>query len=200
MFGKRKDKFEKLIEFYKKTPSLVNLDVEDLKSLPEEVLESPLNNEYTYGYKDMRIMISAISNKLDEYCPLKADDIEYKGIFFAHQSNKAVDYDTMLGTFYFRVYFGNDTFYVYELDEFVRLINTRTFKVSEIIGISDTDRNLVLRYMQSGSKISETFLFVKKSEKDTELYTLLMKNYLSKDLLINKTTLENLLCKTGMIG
>ncbi|MGL4452110.1 MAG: hypothetical protein ACRCTZ_13040 [Sarcina sp.] len=200
MFGIHKDKLETLIDFFKKSPSIVELTVEDLKTLPDEVINSPLNNEYSYGYKNMRTMLCAMSNKLDEVCPLAKKDIEYKGIFFAHQSNKAPDYDTMLGTFYFRVYFGKDTFHVYHLDEFARVIEIRTFKISQVIGIKDTDRSLILAYLPVDSKIRNSYRFVKKSENDTELYNLLMKNHLTADLIIDDKFLDKLLEKTGIIG
>ena len=200
MFGKKKDKFENLINYYKKTPSLVNLEVEDLKTLPEEVLNSPLNNQYTYGYKDMRTMICAISNKLDDYCPLYKNEVKFKGIFFAHSHNKPVDYTTMFGSFYFRVYFGNDTLYVYELDQFVRVINSHIFKIADISGIANTTKHLILKYSSSNTTRDNTFLFVKQSENDTKLYDALMSNGLSKDLIIEENIWHKLLSDTDKIG
>ncbi|MGL4655937.1 MAG: hypothetical protein ACRCWM_08635 [Sarcina sp.] len=200
MFGIHKDKLETLIDFFKKSPSMVELTIEDLKSLPDDVINSPLNNEYSYGYKNMRTMLCAMNNKLDEVCPLNAEDIEYKGLFFAHQSNKAPDYDTMLGTFYFRVYFGKDTFHVYHLDEFARVIEIRTFRISQVTGIRDTKRSLILAYLPVDSKIGSSYRFVKKSENDTQLYNLLMKNYLKADIIVDDNLLDKLLEKTGIIG
>ncbi|MGL5575998.1 MAG: hypothetical protein ACRDCW_10695, partial [Sarcina sp.] len=88
----------------------------------------------------------------------------------------------------------------YHLDEFARVIEIRTFKISQVIGIKDTDRSLILAYLPVDSKIRNSYRFVKKSENDTELYNLLMKNHLTADLIIDDKFLDKLLEKTGIIG
>lgn len=178
MFG-HKNNYEKILKEFEKSPSLVSISLDDIESLPEKVLNSSVNKNYVYGVLNSAILLGAVEKNLDKHCPLKGDSLICKTLFFAHAHNKPVDYTTIGATFYFKVYFGNDMLYVYELDYCARVLSVDTIKFSDIVSIGNTPTHLLLRCIYNNSKFENTFLFVKKGEDDNILYDALIKNGLN---------------------
>lgn len=199
MFAHKKDRFEKILKQFKKSPSMVNLTLDDLESLPNKIKNSPVNNIYSYGIKNTRILLVAVGNKLDQMCPIKDESLLYKDIFFAQSHNKAPDYCTMGGTFYFRVYLSKSVIYIYEMDNFARVNNLNVINIDRIKSISNMKTHIILSEDSKERQIGKKFLFVKKSEQQTELYDILLNLGVNNNDQ-NIHCLEKFLVKAGKIG
>lgn len=200
MFGHKKDKFEKILHQFKKSPSMVELTLEDLESLPDKIKNSPVNKIYSYGIKNTKILLVAVANKLDEMCPIKGDRLLLVEDFFAHSHNKAPDYCTMGGTFYFRVYVSKLHIYIYEMDNFARVQNLNIIQIDNIKSISSTKTHIILVEDSKDSNIGKSFLFVKKSQEQNKLYDLLLSLRINKKNIEGPNALERLLIKADKIG
>ena len=197
---KHKVNFEKILKEFNKTHSLVPISLEDIKSLPDEVLNSDVNRNYVYGIQNSAIYLAAIDKNLDNYCPLKENDLICKSLFFGHSHNKPVDYTTIGSTFYFKTYFSKDMLYVYELDYYARVLSVDIIKTSDILSIGNIDTHMLLKCYYNNSKFDNTFLFVKRGTNDTTLYDAIIANGLPTERIEKPSAVSNFLMKIDKIG
>ncbi|WP_297520327.1 hypothetical protein [uncultured Clostridium sp.] len=173
LFETAKDKFENLLMEYNLSPSLITLTSADLNTLPDSILDSEVNSRYVYGIKDSKILTSAIIHRLNTYCPLLKKDIIYKNLFYAHLDNMPPNTLKLGRAFYFQTYLSKNTIYIYELDNFARVIDSHVIPLNNIISISDIKNHIVIQAKTSHSKVASDFYFVKTEENDKKLFNIL---------------------------
>ena len=173
LFETARNKFENLLEEYNASASLITLTHADLHSLPDSVLDSEVNKSIVYGIKDSKILTSATTHRLNSYCPITKEQIIYENLFLAHLDNTPPNALTMGGAFYFQTYLSKDTLYIYELDNFARVINSHVIPLNNISSISDIRNHIVIHAKTSHAKTAADFYFVKSNEKDQLLFDVL---------------------------
>lgn len=174
LFQTEKDKFESILNEYNHTPSLITLTLGDLYTLPDSVINADINSQEVYGVKNSKILTSAVVHRLNSYCPA-INDVIFQNLFIAHLDTTPPNVLTKGGAFYFQTYLSDDTIFIYELDNFARVINSHVIPLNNIISISDIKNHIVIHAKTSHSKTASNFYFVKKDENDFALFKLLSK-------------------------
>ena len=173
LFETARNKFENLLKEYNTSDSLITLTHADLHSLPDSVLDSEVNKHAIYGVKDSKILTSATTHRLNSYCPATEENVIYQNLFLAHLDNTPPNALTMGGAFYFQTYLSKDTLYIYELDNFARVINSHVIPLNNISSISNIRNHIVIHAKTSHAKTAANFYFVKLDEKDQLLFNIL---------------------------
>lgn len=172
LFQTEKDKFESMLKEYNSAPSLITLTISDLYTLPDSVINAEINNQEIYGIKNSKILTSAVVHRLNLYCPA-INDVIYQNLFIAHLDTTPPNVLTKGGAFYFQTYLSDNTIFIYELDNFARVINSHVIPLNNIISISDIKNHIVIHAKTSHSKTASNFYFVKMNDNDFALFKLL---------------------------
>ncbi|MGL4452804.1 MAG: hypothetical protein ACRCTZ_16680 [Sarcina sp.] len=178
LFQTEKDKFESLINEYNSIPSLISLTISDLYTLPNSIINDNINFQKIYGVKNSKILTSAVIHGLNSYCPA-INNIVYQNLFIAHLDTTPPNVLTKGGAFYFQTYLSDDTIFIYELDNFARVINSHVIPLNNIISISDIKNHIVLHAKTSHSKTASNFYFVKINNDDYAIFEILSKKGIS---------------------
>ena len=173
------DKFQKLLAEFKESPSLIELTLTDFHSLPNSIIESDINHNYVYGVKDSVILTNAMVHRLDKYCPIPQKKLLYKNTFKAKDQNAPPRSQDLSNLCYLQVYLSKDKLFIYELDNYARVLNSHIILVNDIKGLIDSKNYLIIESITSHSSEVNSFSIL-KSDTNKKTLTILLK-YLDKN-------------------
>jgi len=159
-------------------------------------IDLPINNTNDIkGPKNLDSLKNLVLKGLENECPLKTSEIIYSHFFRAGKEMElgiSSMYWTAGGCFYFQIYMSNKELVIYGLDNYYRLIKSRTINISDMhsVGISSKDLD--------GLKLSRENLIMKINP-SVDLH--LSSYYLipsKKDNTIELTGFKNLLISLGV--
>lgn len=131
------EKFRKLLLQFKKEMSLIELTLADFYSLSDSVTEADINSKSVFGVKDSFILTSAMSHRLDKYCPIKNQNLLYKDVLRVKDEFAPPFTQNNLNTYYIDIYLSKDKVYIYELDNFARVLSSHVILGNDIENITD---------------------------------------------------------------
>ncbi|MGL4654542.1 MAG: hypothetical protein ACRCWM_01455 [Sarcina sp.] len=178
LFQTEKDKFETILNKYNNSPSLITLKLSDLYTLSDSIINDEINAQEVYGVKNSKLLTSAVVHRLNSYCP-SIDKVIYQNLFIAHLETTPPNVLTASGAFYFQTYLSNDTIFIYELDNYARVINSHIIPLNNILSISNLKSHIVIHAKTSHSKTASNFYFVKINDDDYALFEILSKKGIS---------------------